>query len=154
MIHFDSSFLVDLLRERRRGKVGPAHEFLAELPDEEQGCVSVHVVCELYLGVALALQPEQERQRVELLLSTLSIASPDETFAPTYAKLFTSLRSRGTTVATMDLLIGTAAVCAAAPLVTGSPKHFRPISDLAVLTYRNDPGSPGSPDAEGQGEAS
>lgn len=139
MIHFDSSFLVDLLRERGRGEIGAAHEFLAELPDEEQGCVSVHVVCELYVGVALALQPQQERQRVELLLSTLSIASPDETFAPTYARLFTSLRSRGTTVATMDLLIGTAAVCAAAPLVTRNSKHFRPIPDLAVLTYRDDP---------------
>lgn len=140
MIHFDSSFLVDLLRERRREQHGPARRFLAGISDEEEGGVSVHAVCELHVGIVLSSDREAERQRVEQLLSTLSIAIPDATFPSTYARLLTSLRSQGIPVATMDLLIGTAAVCASAPLVTGNPKHFRRIPDLEVLTYRRDSG--------------
>lgn len=135
MIHFDTSFLVDLLREGRRRDSGPAHRFLAGLAGEEQACASVHVVCELHVGVALSKKPEEERQRVEQLLSTLSVIVPDDTFAPTYARLLAALRTQGAVLATMDLLIGTAAVCASAPLVTGNPRHFARIPDLEVLTY-------------------
>jgi predicted nucleic acid-binding protein len=141
VIHFDTSFLVDLLREERRGEGGPAHRFLADLAGDEQACASVHVVCELHVGVILSSSPAEERQRVERLLATLSVVFPDDTFAPTYARLLADLRTRGATVSTMDLLIGTAAVCAPAPLVTGNPRHFRRIPDLEVLTYADQPDS-------------
>lgn len=140
MIHFDSSFLVDLLRERHRGEPGLAHAFLDGLPAEEPAGVSVHAVCELHVGVALSSDPEAEGQRVTHLLSTLSVATPDDSFPPTYGRLLAKLRGDGIAVATMDLLIATAAVCASAPLVTGNPRHFRPVPDLTVLTYRDDAG--------------
>lgn len=137
MIHFDSSFLIDLLRERRRGLEddGPAHRLLSTLPGAEAASVSVHAVCELYVGIELTQRPEQERQRVERLLSTLSIAAPDESFPPVYARLLADLRSRGAIIATMDLLIATAAVCAGAPLVSRNPGHFERIPGLEVVSY-------------------
>lgn len=67
--------------------------------------------------------------------STVSIALPDEEFAPTYARLLAALRARGRSVATMDLLIATAAVCDGAPLVTRNPRHFLPVPGLKVVTY-------------------
>ena len=135
MIHLDSSFLVDLLRESRRRKRGPAHRFLAGRPDLEEACVSVHAVCELYVGVELTSHPEEERGRIERLLSTMTIEVPGEAFPGTYARLLVGLQARGMTVATMDLLIATAALCAQAPLVTRNPRHFERIQGLQVLTY-------------------
>ena len=136
MIHFDTSYLVDLLRERQRDERGPAHGLLEGLPAEEEGCLSVHALCELLIGVELAQQPARERERVRHLVSSLSVALPDEdVFPETYARLLAHVQRRGTPVATMDLLIGTAAVQASAPLVTRNPQHFRPIPDLEVRTY-------------------
>lgn len=135
MRHFDSSFLIDLLRERRRGEDGPAHRLLSTLPTDEEARVSVHAVCELYVGVELAQRREEERRRVEHLLSTLAIQVPDETFAPIYARLLVDLQARGATLATMDLLIATAALCEGAPLVTRNPRHFERVPGLEVITY-------------------
>lgn len=131
MIHFDTSFLIDRLRERKRGEDGPATRLLATIPGERVACASVHVVCELYAGVALS---RRERSQVESLLTSLSVVTPDESFAPTYGRLLAESTRAGTTVSTMDLLIGTAAVCASAPLVTGNPRHFRRIPGLEVLS--------------------
>lgn len=151
MIHFDTSFLVDLLREERRAEGGPAHELLAGLASEEQACASIHVVCELHVGIALSARPDDERRRVERLLSTLSVVVPDDTFPPTYARLLATLRARGAMLATMDLLIGTAAVCASSPLVTRNPGHFRRIPGLEVLTYGDASGSADGAPGTGNG---
>lgn len=136
MIHFDTSFLVDVLRERRRGVNGPARQLLEGLPDDEEGCLSVYALCELLVGVALAPDATRERGRVERLVGAMSVVLPDEEqFPDTYARLLTDLQRRGSRVATTDLLIGTAAVLATAPLVTRNPSHFRPIAGLDVHTY-------------------
>lgn len=133
MIHFDTSFLVDVLRERRRGVAGPARQLLDGLPDDEEGCVNVHTH-----GVSFSLVPDpaREGERVQRLVSAMSVSLPDaEKFPDTYARLLADLQRRGTPIATMDLLIGTAAVRASAPLVTRDPSHFHPIAGLDVLTY-------------------
>lgn len=135
MIHFDSSFLIDLSRERRRDEQGPAHRLLATLPEAEEAKVSIHAVCELYVGIELAERSDEERKRVERLLSTLSVMVPDEAFPPTYARLLAELQARGAIIATMDLLIATAALRDGAPLVTRNPRHFERVSGLDVITY-------------------
>ncbi len=135
MIHLDSSFLVDLLREGRRRERGPAHRLLAGRPDLEEACVSVHAVCELYVGVELTSHPEEERGQIDHLLSTMTVEVPGAEFPETYARLLVGLQARGMTVATMDLLIATAALCANAPLVTRNARHFERIQDLQLLTY-------------------
>lgn len=143
MIHFDTSFLVDLLRERRRKQPGPAHRCLDELPGGEEGRASLHAVCELHAGAALAQDPASERRRVQRIVGVLSVAIPDEEeFPRTYGRLLAELQRAGTPVGVMDLLIATAAVRDSAPLVTGNPKHFRLIRELEVVTYRSDRRSP------------
>ena len=83
MIHLDTSFLVDLLREEARGKPGAASRLLDRLGDEEIA-VSVFVACELMAGAELSSHPQRERRNVERLCSGLTIEFPDERFAPTY----------------------------------------------------------------------
>ena len=53
MIHFDTSFVVDFLRETSRDDPGPATALLDSLPPEDLA-VSVFVVCELLAGAAFS----------------------------------------------------------------------------------------------------
>lgn len=134
MIHLDTSFLVDLLRETRRGRGGPARRRLETLAEVELR-VSVHVLCELFAGVELAERATEERAAVEALTSGFHVVSPTSGFAPTYGRLLADLQRNGRSISTMDLLIATAAVLDGAPIVTGNPKHFERIPDLDVVTY-------------------
>ena len=134
MTHLDTSFLVDLLRETAKGSDGPARQKLASLADAELW-VSVHVACELGAGAELSTNPEAERAKIDTLLGGVQIAYPDERFAPAYGRLLAWLRKRGDTVATMDLLIATAAIVDSAPIVTRNTKHFIRVPGLTVIDY-------------------
>lgn len=134
MIHLDTTFLVDLLREARRGEVGPATRFLDSLAAEELW-ISVHAACELYAGVELSRHSDHEREGVRTLIAELRVVYPDERFPAIYGKLLAELERRGERIGLMDLLIATAAVVAGAPLVTRNRKHFTRISELKVLSY-------------------
>lgn len=135
MIHLDTSYLVDLLREAGRGEAGPATELLDRLGDEELG-VAIHVLCELQAGAALSNDPEGERSRVEALSRPLALSLPDqEAFPATYGGLLAELRGRGEAISTMDLLIATAAIVDEARLVTRNTHEFERVPGLHVLSY-------------------
>ena len=134
MIHLDTSFAIDLFREERRGRLGPAHALLETLEDEPIG-VSMFVVCELEDGVLNSVRSEQERATIDALLGALDIAYPDTRFAEKYAQILHHLRRRSRTVATMDLLIGVSALVERAKLVTKNRKHFEMIPGLDIVAY-------------------
>jgi predicted nucleic acid-binding protein len=134
LTHLDTTFLVDLLRERRRGEEGPASRLLGRLADEALA-VSVHVACELFAGAELADEPERERERVAALVNALQVVQPDDRFAPPYGELLAELRRRGSPVPTMDLLIATAARVHEAALVTRNARDFERIPGLDVIAY-------------------
>ncbi len=134
MIHLDTSYLIDLLRESAHGQTGSASRFLETVADEELA-ISVFVACELAAGAAQSARPMTEKRRVEQLCAGLSVGFPDERFAPAYGSLLAALeRDRGR-ISTMDLLIATSAVLAQAPLVTRNVKDFERVPGLEVLTY-------------------
>jgi tRNA(fMet)-specific endonuclease VapC len=134
VIHADTSFLVDLLRDAARGVRGPATALLETL-DREEIRVGVHVVCELLAGAEGSQRPTIERQRVRRLCGSLVVSYADERFAPVYATLLASLRGTGRPIATMDLLIATAAIVDDAAVVTRNTKHFGRISGLEIRGY-------------------
>ena len=136
MIHLDSSFLIDLLRETARERPGPAFEWIESLDPEEVLGVSVHVVCELRAGAELSRRSLQEHEALDQLLSGLLVAYPDDRFGPAYARLLAAtMRGGRKPVASMDLLIATAALVDDAPLVTRNVKDFSRIPGLRVLEY-------------------
>jgi len=112
---------VDLLRESRRRRPGPATAFLNGIQGEELR-VDAHVACELLAGAELYVRPSVEREQVQRLCAELQIVYPDERFPPTYARLLASQERKRQRIATMDLLIATAAVVDGAALVTRNPK--------------------------------
>jgi tRNA(fMet)-specific endonuclease VapC len=134
MMHLDTSFLVDLLREGGRDHAGPASGLLRELTSEELR-LSVHVVCELQAGVERSRRPSAERQRVQQLCRGLAIVYPDDRFPSVYARLLASQERTRQRIATMDLLIATAAVLDEAPLVTRNARDFARVPGLELVGY-------------------
>ncbi len=135
MVHFDSSFVIDLIQEIGRERLGPAFDFIESLPENEEPAMSVHVACELRAGAELGKRALAEAEELDALLRGFRIAYPDDRFAPTYGRLFAATRRSGRPVAPMDLLIAAAALVDDAPLVTRNVKDFSRIPGLRVLGY-------------------
>ncbi len=135
MIHLDTTFLVDLLREQRRGQVGRASTYLETLAEDEVLGTSVHVVCELMAGAYRAAASTGELARLARLCDALVVRYPDQTFAPQYARLLARMRGAGGTIDSMDLLIATAAILDDCPLVTRNARHFSKVPGLQVIGY-------------------
>ena len=134
MIHLDTTFLVDAIRESRRGGEGPARAWLAEHRSEQLG-LSVFVLSELLVGAELHGDPVEERRRVRGVCGDLPVVLPDAHLADTYAAVHATLTRAGTPVATMDLLIGCTALNAGVPLLTANQAHFSRLPGLRVLAY-------------------
>jgi tRNA(fMet)-specific endonuclease VapC len=134
VIHLDTSFLVDLMREARRASDGPATAKLAELADETLGA-SLFVRCELEAGVAASTRPDEERRRIGELFAVLALSLPGPEVAALYGRLLVDLERRGEAIATMDLLIAASALADGAPLVTRNVRHFERIGGLELLGY-------------------
>lgn len=134
MMHLDTSFLVDLLREHARQQPGRATSFLEAIAGEPLR-VDVHAVCELYAGAELASEPAEERQHVRRLCAGLEIVYPDERFPLVYGRVLATLERAGQRIAAMDLLIATAALVDAAPVVTRNVGDFSRVPGLEVVTY-------------------
>ncbi len=135
MLHLDTSFLIDLERETRRDRPGPAFEFLESLDPGEVLAVSVHALCEVRTGAELARRPLETHEALDQLLSSLLVVYPDDRFAGTYARLLAALERTGRKVAPMDLLIATAATLDDAAVVTRNAKDFSRIPGLRILRY-------------------
>ena len=134
MIHLDTSFLVDLLREASKDLAGPASRFLDAARDEELR-LSVFVACELAAGAELSSRPAEEKRKVERLCASLAIDYPDERFCGAYGSLLAIQERRRGRISTMDLLIATSALVAGASLVTRNEKDFARVPGLDVLIY-------------------
>jgi predicted nucleic acid-binding protein len=135
VIHLDTSFLVDLLREQRRDRFGAASACLETWPEDEVLAVSVHVVCELMAGAHAAGAPRGEVERLSRLCETLLVRCPDESLAFHYGRTLARLRKSGTSIDTMDLLIGVAAVIDDAPLITRNIRQFSKVPGLDLIEY-------------------
>lgn len=134
MIHLDSSFVIDLMREQAR-RPGKAMTWLQDHGSDPLG-VSMFVICELEAGAMRADDPDDERARVHATLQTVANVMPDERFPRKYGALLHTLQRRGRVIGVMDLLIATAAVLDDAPLLTSNENHFEDVPNLRVLTYR------------------
>lgn len=130
-VAFDTSFLIDLQRERTRGEVsGPAHRYLAADPD-----------LELHLSsTALGEFSEGFSDQDDPVLRTvreLHVLLPiDEETALAYGRITRELRRAGRLIGTNDLWIAAASLRHALPLVTANAAEFTRVHGLEVLAYR------------------
>jgi tRNA(fMet)-specific endonuclease VapC len=134
IVHLDTSFVVDLLREKARGANGPASAFLAQHLDDELR-MSLFVACELSLGVERSDRGVHERRRVDELMAVVPVALPSAALASVYGRMLAGLQRRGEVISSMDLLIACSALVEGVPLVTRNASHFERVPDLRLLAY-------------------
>ncbi len=97
--------------------------------------MSVFVECELHTGVERAERPVEERRKIDAVCGAVVTVYPGPTFAAIYGRSLAHLQRSGPVIGTMDLLIATTAIVAAAPLVSRNVDHFQRIDGLRVISY-------------------
>lgn len=133
MICLDTTFLVDLWRQKNRPTSG-ARSLLGNHPGEDFA-VSSHAAGEFLEGGAAV-----SRERFSESLQFLRLFRIGETGLETalrYAEIVAHLRRRSTLTghSKPDLWIAAWAVQHNAPLATRNTKHFENVPDLKLLTY-------------------
>lgn len=130
----DTTFCIDLMRERKQGKNGPASRKLESL-GETPLYASLFVACELHAGARMSNNPQGELRKIETFFEIVEIVQPERSLAVAYGEVEAFLRRNGQAIPTMDLLIGLTAKLYGLPLLTGDDEHFRRIPGLIVETY-------------------
>ena len=96
--------------------------------------MSVFVRCELEAGAQRVRSPLRELERLAKLAEFMELVFPGTDFACRYGEIEYALRTRGTMIPTMDLLIATHCVCSGEPIHT-SDGHFQRIPGLSVIRF-------------------
>ena len=125
----DTTFLIDLYREARRGEEGPAVTFLAAHP-EEPAHLSIVTVGEFAEGF-----PPSEKDLCADILRHYALLDITESVGWKYAEISRRLRARGERIGDNDLWIAATALTHEYPLATRNVADFRRIEHLRVISY-------------------
>lgn len=126
----DTTFLIDLQRERVSGDNGAAHRFLHRSPDAE-----------LFLStIALGEFAEGFDQGDDPIVAAMReghiLVPVDDQTALVYARVVHELRRRGEMIGANDLWIGCTSLRLGIPIVTANAADFRRIDGLGIVQYR------------------
>lgn len=125
----DTTLLIDLYREARRGREGAAAAFLASHREEP-----THISIVTFGEFAAGFSPE----RMDLcadILRHYAILEITEPVAWRYAETSRRLRARGERINDNDLWIAATALAHQQSLATRNLNHFRRIENLQLLSY-------------------
>ena len=128
-LSFDTSFLIDIQKEKRSNRRGRAHGFLED-HSEAAMLVSAVAIGEFAEGFSAA-----HGTILRKMLAALEILEIDGETALLYGVNARRLRETGRLIGGNDLWIGCSALRHGVPLVTRDAEHFRRITGLRVLEY-------------------
>ena len=136
MALLDTTFLIDLMKEAKRSRSGPATQKLDELTRQRDPLrIAIFTVGELFVGVTKGTQPHRERQAVEKCLALFDILPFARPTAEIFGTPVGKLEQQGQTISDMDALIASVALEHGERLVTRNVKHFARIAGLVVEGY-------------------
>lgn len=128
-LSFDTSFLIDLQKERVAGRGGRAHQFL------KRHQAYLMVLSPVALGEFAEGFNDRDDPNFQALAAGVEILEMDAETSWLYGQNARRLRSQGRLIGSNDLWIGCGAARHNVPLVTRDGAHFRGISDLDVIEY-------------------
>jgi len=125
----DSTFLVDLEREARVKRPGPAMDFLGKHP-EEVLCVTFTVAGEMAAGKTL-----QDYGRWEKFLSPFRFLGNRTEVNWLYGQIYRNLSVRGCLIGSNDMWIAATALSYQETVITRNLEDFSRVTGLRVLGY-------------------
>lgn len=125
---FDTSFLIDFQRERKRGR-GRAHQFLESNPDAQ-----AYLPMTAYGEYAEGFESLEDPAFVSIVES-FEMIKIDRPVAVAYARVTRSLRQRGQMIGANDIWIAATAIHRDWPLVTGNIEHFSRVPGIRLASY-------------------
>ena len=128
-LNFDSCFLIDLERERKKKVFGPAHIFLKKY-SESYLSISLVALGEFAVGFSNRSHPI-----LKTVLERFELLHFSEDSALEYSEIFNELRGNGITIGSNDIWIAAASRVEAIPLVTKNARDFSKISNLHLVEY-------------------
>jgi predicted nucleic acid-binding protein len=126
----DTSFLIDLERERRRGDGGAAHRFLQR--EAESGlCLAATV-----LGELAEAYGDPSHPALWAIRKTHRVLAIDESVALEYAALARDHRAAPSAIGSNDLWIAATSLHHRLPLLTADVERFAVVRGLELVAYR------------------
>jgi predicted nucleic acid-binding protein len=125
----ETTYLIDLEREVRRGAAGPALALLEREADSPLH-VTFTIAGELAAGTSLG-----ERARWEEFLSPFRVLPATDDVCWHYGEIYRYLQRNGMLIGSNDLWIAATAVAHAMPIVTRNRAHFSRVPGVEVIAY-------------------
>jgi tRNA(fMet)-specific endonuclease VapC len=125
----ETTFLVDLEREERRGKPGAAIGFLEDHQDSRL-YISFTIAGEIAAGKSM-----RDRVRWEAFLGLFFVLPATPEVCWQYGRSYRHLRDNGTLIGSNDLWIAATALANDMTVVTRNVADFRRVPSLEVLKY-------------------
>lgn len=126
----ETTFLVDLERESRRGSGGAAICWL-EQHDKDELYLTFTVAGELASGASLAA-----RDRWEAFLAPFHVLPSTPDVCWEYGKAYRYLRDNGALIGANDLWIAATAIANGLGVVTRNSAHYRRVPGVTVVEYK------------------
>lgn len=127
----DTTFLIDLQRERTLDAQGPAHALLAQDPEVELFLPSVA------LGESAEGFEDSDHPVLRVVRDLHVVLPIDGETALAYGRLTRHLRDRGKLLGANDLWIAASTLRHELPLVTADVAAFRQVPELELVAYRS-----------------
>ena len=125
----ETTFLIDLDREERRGAPGPAVAFLEAHADVRLYLPFI-VAGEIAAGLAM-----RDRQRWDAFLAPLFILNSTPDVCWHYGRAYRHLRDNGMLIGGNDLWIAATALANDLPVLTRNVDHFTRVPGVDVQRY-------------------
>ncbi len=125
----ETTFLIDLEREERRGEPGPAIRFL-EQNEAARLYLPFTVAGEIACGLSM-----RERSKWDDFLAPLYVLGSTADVSWHYGRSYRHLRDNGNLIGANDLWIAATALAYGMPVVTRNVDHFRRVPGLEVEAY-------------------
>src|SRR5687768_14065321 len=136
MAVLETTFVIDLIKESKRRRPGPASQKLKELVLRGETLrIAIFTLAELFVGVAKGNRPQQERAAIEQCVSPFELLPFERSTAEIFGTIVGELEKRGQSISDIDALIASVALENAEVLVTRNRRHFDRIPALRIETY-------------------